>query len=104
MASSKRKRATIAMQYRIRLIGPDGAEWEWRITDSYFFRRLAKIGKEMLKIIRKHDLSYEFGLTDHEPKFWQCKWCEATSVGDKRRHKIGCPRPNKGEGNDMRTS
>ena len=59
-----KKRATVSLQYRVKLIGPDGAEWEWRITDCYFLRRLKKIGAEMLDVIRKHDLSYEFGLSE----------------------------------------
>ncbi len=62
-----KKRAAIALQYRVKLIGPDGAEWEWRITDCYFLRRLKKIGQEMLEMIRAHDLTYEFGLKEPMP-------------------------------------
>jgi len=93
-----KQRATVALQYRVRLIGPDGAEWEWRITDNYFCRRLKKIGQEMLETIRKHDLSHEFGLRDVEdnPKFSQCKFCSVTSVGIRMRHRVWCTRPRGG--------
>lgn len=95
---SEPKRATVALQYRIMLIGPDGAEWEWRITDSYWWRRLKKIGREMLEIVREHDLSYEFGLQEQEqPVFKKCEHCGATSVGDRERHKTNCSRPQKGD-------
>ena len=90
-------RAVIAMQYRVRLIGPDGAEWEWRVTDSYFKRRMKKIEAEMLETIRKHDLSYEFGLNDHEPKFTTCSFCNATSTSTRKRHRTDCTRPRGGD-------
>jgi len=87
-----RKRADVALQYRVMLIGPDGAEWEWRVTDNYFARRMKKIQAEMLEVIREHDLSYEFGLSKPDVEFFQCESCGATSVGERKRHKTTCDR------------
>ena len=92
----KHRRATVALQYRVRLIGPDGAEWEWRITDSYFVRRFKRVGEEMLEVIRDHDLTYEFGLEElpDELKVDECRFCGAYSVpGGVERHDRGCTRP-----------
>ena len=59
---SKQRRARNGIQYRIKLIAGDGTEWEWRIRDNSFKRRMAKIEREMLEVIREHDLTYEFKL------------------------------------------
>lgn len=93
-----KKRAAVALQYRVKLIGPDGAEWEWRITDSYFDKRMAKIEEEMLVVIREHDLSYEFGITtqcDDKPKFVQCEYCKAISTSPREWHRSSCTRPRR---------
>ena len=58
----KPKRASVGMQYTITLEAGDGKQWEWPITDCYFDRRMEKIKREMLEVIREHDLSYEFSL------------------------------------------
>jgi hypothetical protein len=93
------KRASVPLQYRVMLIGPDGAEWEWRITDNYWDRRMKKISAEMLEVVREHDLSYEFGLEEKPPeeRFRTCRFCNATSPPGKNYHKVGCTRPRAGE-------
>lgn len=57
-------RALVALQYRVKLIGPDGVVWEWQIKDSYFGKRVKKMCREMLEAIREHDLASEFSLVE----------------------------------------
>jgi hypothetical protein len=81
------------------LIGPDGAEWEWRVTDNYFTRRMKKIEAEMLETIREHDLSYEFTLADEdEYEMTRCRFCDAPSTRTHGQlHRVGCTRPRENE-------
>jgi hypothetical protein len=97
---SKPKRASVPLQYRVMLIGPDGTEWEWRITDNYWDRRMKKISAEMLEVVREHDLSYEFGLEtqcDDIPMTHRvCRFCNQASPPGRNYHVIGCTRPRDG--------
>ncbi len=54
-------RATVKQEYQVTLRTAAG-EYTWPISDCYFERKLETIGKKMLDLIRREDLTHEFSL------------------------------------------
>ena len=66
-------RATVKQEYQVTLRTADG-EYSWPISDCYFERKLETIGKKMLDLIRREDLTHEFSLKTKNPHQRDCPW------------------------------
>jgi hypothetical protein len=61
-------RAVVKQEYQVTLRTADGKTHTWPISDCYFERKLETIGKKMLEIIRREDLTHQFSLEDEPPE------------------------------------
>jgi len=66
-------RAVVKQEYQVSLRAADGKTYTWPISDCYFERKLETIGRRILEIIRREDLTHQFSLEDepvpYEPTF-----------------------------------
>jgi len=58
-------RAVVKQEYQVTLRAADGKTHTWPISDCYFERKLETIGRKMLEIIRREDLTHQFSLEDN---------------------------------------